>query len=302
MTDRTSESVPGYETTVPARALILSLLALIVAGLAAILWPESLENLSALVWLLALAPSFLFAFYKGWEGAAVGLLVAMILMIAIEIAPPLMTASPIDWRIAGAVTVLFIAASLGAGALAEKLQTRKFRAVDLAYHDALTGLPSRRLLDLVLKQHFALAQRGIPLCAVLFDLDRFKQYNDTHGHAAGDEALCSFAEVLRTQTRESDVAGRFGGEEFLTLLPGVDLDGAGRYAERVRESLADLELSTGERMTVSGGISCAALSMSAPADLISSADSALHAAKAAGRNCIQPGPVSTSRTSPSQET
>jgi len=150
------------EASVPPRALVFSLVALSVAGLAAIVWPSSLDELAGLVWLLALAPAFLLAYYRGWEGAAAGLLTAMILMIAIEIVPPLIVGTEVDWRIAGGVTVVFIAASLGLGGLAEVLRRQKRMALQLAFQDTLTGLPNRVLFLKRLGRSLAEAIRTLP--------------------------------------------------------------------------------------------------------------------------------------------
>lgn len=280
----------GLETEprVPASALAISLLALAVAGIAAIVWPTSLNDLVALVWLLALAPAFLFAYYRGWEGATIGLLIAMLLMIAIEIVPPLIVGTQVDWRIAGGVTVAFITASLGLGGLAELLRRQKTSALQLAFNDALTSLPNRRMLDMFLKPHFAASQRGRAMAVVMFDIDRFKQYNDTYGHAEGDAALRAFADVLKRQTRDSDVTGRYGGEEFLAILPNQTAEGAVLYASRVREALARLEILPGVSITVSAGVALSNPTMKTPADLVRAADAALYQAKAAGGNRVEP--------------
>ena len=275
--------------TVPPRALYMSLAALTGAGLAAIVWPESLNELAALVWLLALVPAFLLAYYRGWEGAATGLLIAMILMIAIEIVPPLIVGTRVDWRIAGGVTVAFIAASLGLGGLAELLRQKQSSAMRLAFRDPLTGLANRRMLDLFLDQHFAAARRGQPVAVVVFDLDRFKNYNDVYGHTEGDAALRAFGAILKHETRDSDVAGRFGGEEFLTILPGTTVQGARLYAERVREALARRELPTQTRITTSAGIAVSSPTMAESSELVRAADAALYQAKAGGGNRVEPG-------------
>jgi diguanylate cyclase (GGDEF)-like protein len=279
------------ESGVPPRALGISLAALAVAGLAAIVWPTSLDDLAGLVWLLALVPAFLFAYYRGWEGAATGLLIAMVLMIAIEIVPPLIVGTDVDWRIAGGVAVAFIAASLGLGALAELLRRQKSSALQLAFHDSLTGLPNRRTLDLFLNPHFAASQRGTDMAVVIFDLDQFKDYNDAHGHAEGDEVLRAFGAILKSHTRDSDVTGRFGGEEFLSILPTEGMDGAVLYADRVRESLARHELPTGARITVSAGVAVSGPTMSGPVELVRAADAALYRAKAGGGNRVEPEPT-----------
>ena len=283
------DPVPGAEAEVPPRALLHSLFALVVAGLAGLLWPDSLRELAALVWLLALVPSFLFAYYRGWEGAASGLLVAMIVLIAIEIVPALLVGTDVDWRIAGGVTVVFIGGSLGAGWIAEMLGRQKADALKLAHRDPLTGLANRRMLEVFLQQHFEMAQRHQGMTIALFDLDKFKNYNDTHGHTAGDDALRAFADVLREQTRRSDIAGRFGGEEFLTLLPHEGIEGGRVYAERVRGALALHQMPTGDRITVSVGLATSGPTMASAVDLVRAADAALYMAKAAGGNRVEPG-------------
>ena len=276
------------EARVPLRALVLSLAALVVAGLGAIVWPDSLGDLASLPWLLALVPAFLFAYYRGWEGATTGLLIAMILLISIEVVPALILGTQVDWRIAGGVTVVFIAASLGLGSVTNLLRHQTTSAQQLAFRDSLTDLPNRRMLDLFLGQYFAASQRNQPLAVVIFDLDRFKYYNDTYGHASGDEALQAFAAILKRETRDSDISGRYGGEEFLAILPAEGIEGARLYADRVRDALALHELPSGERITVSAGVAVWDATMTDAADLVRTADAALYEAKAAGGNRVDP--------------
>lgn len=279
------------DSGVPPRALGVSLAALAAAGLLAVMWPRALEELAALVWLLALVPAFLFSYYRGWKGAAAGLLIAMILLVAIEIVPALVNGSAVDWRITAAVTVVFIASAFGLGGISEMLRREKETALRLAYHDALTGVPNRRLVDLFLAQHFAASRRGQPLAIVIFDLDGFKSYNDAYGHAEGDDALREFGSILMEETRDADVAGRYGGEEFLAILPAESAAGASRYAERVRAVLSRRELGTGARITVSAGVAVSDPTMSDATELVRAADAALYQAKAAGGNRVEPGPA-----------
>jgi diguanylate cyclase (GGDEF)-like protein len=281
-------SVPGLETHVPLKALLLSLVALAVAALASLVWPESLQELATLVWLLALIPSFLFAYYRGWEGAAGGLAAAMALLILIEIVPGLLTGTRVDWRIAAGLTVVFIAASLGAGSIAELLRRQKLGALQLAYADSLTALPNRRVVEFFLRHHFAGAQRGNKLAVVMFDIDGFKAYNDQFGHNAGDEALREFAEILKVQTRTSDLSGRYGGEEFLTVLPSTELNGGRIFAERVRDALARHQLPTGAQITVSAGVAAFEPTMAEADNLVKAADALLYTAKAEGGNRVAP--------------
>jgi len=153
----------------------------------------------------------------------------------------------------------------------------------LSLTDPLVRLPNRRQLDAYLAREFAAAQRGRPLCLVLFDLDRFKHYNDTYGHHEGDLALIRFAEVLRRETRAMNLSARYGGEEFAAVLSDTSTDGARSYAERVRERMfAEFD----GRLTVSAGAAAYTESMSMPAELIIAADRALYRAKIEGRNRV----------------
>jgi diguanylate cyclase (GGDEF)-like protein len=127
-----------------------------------------------------------------------------------------------------------------------------------------------------------------PLSVVLADLDGFKDVNDAHGHAVGDEVLRAFAEVLRETLRESDVAGRWGGEEFLLLLPGADEEGAAHLAERVRIGLSERRiLGAGDlRVTASFGVA-EYRPESGSGQLLAAADEALYRAKRAGKDRVE---------------
>ncbi len=177
--------------------------------------------------------------------------------------------------------------------------TRQFAR--FAMVDALTGLPNRRWLDEVLeRQHQRCQQDGIPLSAIMLDVDHFKHFNDTYGHLAGDKALASLASILRRHVRPTDLAARFGGEEFIIMMPGVDLENALRIGERLRADVADtgVEIGGGEapvRMTISLGVAEDRPGIPATA-LIESADSRLYEAKEAGRNRVAPARVDDTGT------
>jgi diguanylate cyclase (GGDEF)-like protein len=154
--------------------------------------------------------------------------------------------------------------------------------------DGLTGLANRRASSDALQAEAARAERlGTPLSVVLADLDAFKDVNDAHGHAVGDQVLRTFADVLRETLRESDVAGRWGGEEFLLLLPGADEDGAAQLAERVRDGLSARSIpgTAGLRVTASFGVA-ERIPDSTTEQLVGAADGALYRAKRAGRNRV----------------
>jgi diguanylate cyclase (GGDEF)-like protein len=138
------------------------------------------------------------------------------------------------------------------------------------------------------------AQRtNSPLALLLVDVDHFKRVNDSHGHLIGDDVLRALATELRQQVRESDVVGRFGGEEFTVLLPRTDADGACRIAERLRSSAGLLSVSTDPktdasiRVTVSIGVAVLGQHGSDLFELLAAADLALYRAKDAGRNQVR---------------
>ncbi len=164
------------------------------------------------------------------------------------------------------------------------------RIRDVADRDALTGVFNRRGLQGRFAEHRARAlRRGTPFSVVLLDLDHFKAFNDCHGHAAGDEALCTVTRVLASLMRQEDAVGRFGGEEFVVLLGDTDLRGAMVAAERIRAAIADepvrLPAAT-VGITASLGVAqCRAVDDSID-ELLQRADFALYRAKASTRNCV----------------
>ena len=155
--------------------------------------------------------------------------------------------------------------------------------------DGLTGLANRRAANDALHAEAARAERlETPLSVVLADLDGFKDVNDEHGHAVGDAVLRAFAEVLRETLRESDLAGRWGGEEFLLLLPGADEEGAAQLAERVRIGMAARRIPSapGLRVTASFGVAEYA-GETTTEQLVAAADDALYRAKRGGKDRVE---------------
>lgn len=181
------------------------------------------------------------------------------------------------------------AASLAAHAVVALENARLHGMVERqALVDGLTGLANRRAVSDALHAEAARAERlETPLSVVLADLDGFKNVNDVHGHAVGDEVLRVFAEVLRETLRESDVAGRWGGEEFLLLLPGADEEGAMQLADRVRSALAARSIPgvPGLRVTASFGVAQYAGETNTE-QLVAAADSALYRAKRGGKDRV----------------
>lgn len=150
----------------------------------------------------------------------------------------------------------------------------------LSLHDPLTKVANRNLMNVELEKNFARAKRlGSPFAVIMMDLDNFKNYNDTHGHAAGDKLLVETANVLLNGVRTIDLVVRYGGEEFLIILPDTELANACKAAERIRKTV---EAKTD--ITVSLGVSSYQQGMQKREDLIKKADNALYQAKQKGRN------------------
>jgi len=159
----------------------------------------------------------------------------------------------------------------------------------LAIEDSLTELPNRRAMEIDLRHSDAVSRRNQKSYSVgLIDLDNFKGYNDHYGHQAGDSALQFLAGVLKQSIRGSDKVYRYGGEEFLFLMPGTDLEGAEVATERLRKSIADANYEHVKNppghLTVSIGI--AENNGKHWNEVVRNADKALYAAKSAGRNTV----------------
>ena len=146
-----------------------------------------------------------------------------------------------------------------------------------ANRDPLTGLYNRRYLTTALQRETdACAREGATLALLLIDLDLFKQINDRHGHAAGDDVLCQISALLLQSMRPSDICCRYGGEEFLLVLPGMGLQTAVERAQALRQQVAERRwLADGQPIgvTLSVGVACAHNARVAPAALISAIDS-----------------------------
>jgi diguanylate cyclase (GGDEF)-like protein len=155
----------------------------------------------------------------------------------------------------------------------------------LATRDSLTGLANRRLFDESLHREVARSQRlGTPLSLLVLDVDHFKQVNDTYGHQTGDGVLREVADALVANTKNFDVAARYGGDEFVVLLPGCSRDDALRVAERVRNSIAR---AVGEApVTISAGIATVPDNANDAERLMAAADAALYDAKRTGRDRV----------------
>ncbi|HEX7955376.1 MAG TPA: sensor domain-containing diguanylate cyclase, partial [Pyrinomonadaceae bacterium] len=163
----------------------------------------------------------------------------------------------------------------------------------LSITDPLTGLVNRRYLEERLQEELDRSKRHrFSMAFMMVDIDDFKNYNDTHGHQAGDLALEMTAQCLKTALRSADVAARYGGEEFSILLPQTGLGEARTIAERIRRRIERTQFPHGGSqplgaVTVSIGVSAFGAELDTPAEIIYAADQALYAAKARGKNCIE---------------
>jgi two-component system cell cycle response regulator len=176
--------------------------------------------------------------------------------------------------------------------LQDELEEKNRKLEQLSISDGLTGLFNHRHLHELLQEEFDRSSRTEePISVVMFDLDRFKQVNDTHGHQAGDQVLRKLAHILRETAREIDRLGRYGGEEFLAILPDSDPEAGVTFAERVREAVESepFDIGDGDRieMTISAGVATYPHDRpEGPRRLVHYADQALYSAKNSGRNTV----------------
>lgn len=153
--------------------------------------------------------------------------------------------------------------------------------------DPLTGIFNRLKLDDTLNREIERVSRYPQnLSIILFDIDQFKQINDKYGHLAGDSVLVDIANTTASRTREIDIAGRWGGEEFLVICPETDLEGARRLAEDMRIAISEHAFSHERPITCSFGVASFHVSESVTS-LIKRADEALYRAKGNGRNRVE---------------
>jgi two-component system, cell cycle response regulator len=174
----------------------------------------------------------------------------------------------------------------------DRLRASVAETIEMAVTDGLTGLHNRRYLDSHLQTLFDRAvSRHRPLSVMITDLDRFKSINDSHGHDGGDDVLREFARRLRKNVRGIDLACRFGGEEFVVVMPDTDGQVAERVAERIRSEIEKAPFAIGRNgqmiaVTVSVGVSSLSRGVDSVAELMKRADLALYEAKNGGRNRV----------------
>ena len=169
-----------------------------------------------------------------------------------------------------------------------KLSQRQAELEYLAHNDVLTGLANRLAANERLETEFVRMQRSDrPYAVLMMDIDLFKDVNDSHGHAAGDQVLQRVANTLHLTLRKSDFAARFGGEEFLALLPATDMPAALQVAEKLRQAVESSPDPVAGRVTLSIGLAMAAPDQANEEVAVRNADHALYRAKRQGRNRVQ---------------
>jgi diguanylate cyclase (GGDEF)-like protein len=210
--------------------------------------------------------------------------------LAVPMASLRQAQGPMKVALIGGHGLLWLLGVVGIVVAVSNLEKAHLRIITLVNTDSLTRLANRRFFIDLLDKAMAFAKRhDQALSVIMADLDNFKSINDTYGHQAGDQILAAFGQVMHTSIRQEDLAARFGGEEFILMLPGTTIEDATILAERLRESLENLAfppLKT--RVTASFGIA-----QYRPDDtietLVKRADEGLYAAKAAGRNRVMTG-------------
>ena len=171
-----------------------------------------------------------------------------------------------------------------------RIEIQQKQLEQMAYYDPLTGLPNRRFFDKLIKQEFSSMQRqGHESVIIILDIDNFKNVNDTYGHPVGDNILRQLAALLENNVRESDTVSRFGGEEFVILMPKTSLEGGCAFAERLRKLIMEKRFTIGSltlRITSSFGVSLLR-DIKNLEDYYSLADKALYLAKQCGKNRVE---------------
>lgn len=265
--------------TPPLRALVISLSALAVPVAGAFWVPEALEDYEALLWILAVVPAFLLAYYKAWRGAASALAGAMA-AISVTYAITQATGREMPELMLPIVAIL-IALSLAIGALADRIYRKAGGLPSSGFTDPVTGLPNRAHAELHLEIEFNAARLGKSLSVVVLALDHFKEFTARHGAIAGDDVLRTLGDVMRKMNRRTNLAARFDEDEFLCILSNSDDDGAVAFVDRFQQTLQSY---VGQRVfpTVSAGVASVSPSMKQGGDLLSAAQAALRQARKDG--------------------
>ena len=262
-----------------------------------LLLPEELAFRAVVFFfLIGMASAAVAVYAIHWVGAILTIC-ALVLPITLEF----LLQDTLPERLMGLAAVLYVVAAYRSlritdhfvqsfHSLSYELQEAKERAETLARTDFLTGMNNRRSFYHLCETSFRLARRhGQDLAVILFDIDEFKTINDAHGHAVGDEVLKNLSRIVADTCRDSDIAGRVGGEEFAILLPQTNAENAHELAERLREQMEQSVLHTdraGVKFTASFGVAQLFPACETLEALVAAADGAMYEAKQRGKNCV----------------
>ena len=262
-----------------------------------LLLPEEMAFRAVVFFFLIGMASAAVAVYAIHWAAAILTILALVLPTTLEF----LLEDTLPERLMGLAAVLYVIAAYRSlritdrfvqrfHSLSYELKGAKEDAELLARTDFLTGMNNRRSFYEVCEASFKVAQRyGHDLAAILFDIDQFKNINDTHGHAVGDEVLKNLSQIVGDTCRTSDVAGRVGGEEFAILLPHTNAQSAHDLAERLRKRMEQsvVHLEGGDvKFTASFGVAQMPEECDSLDELVSMADGAMYRAKKRGRNGV----------------
>lgn len=226
-----------------------------------------------------------------WLGASVAMLIALVSVEESSVA--LWVPNNTQGLLVAVAFSLILLRSIGLGYYSTLLRIRMYEKSNdfesAATHDMLTGLYNRSVIMPAIKEQIALIKRNKSTATLaMLDIDNFKSINDNMGHAAGDNVLSRLGSYLESQVRESDMVGRYGGEEFVFLMPTIKLDAAMAMMERIREDISQLswrELGRETRITISCGVA-EVMEDDTVDSVIKRADDALYMAKRAGKNRV----------------
>ncbi|MEX2608699.1 MAG: PAS domain S-box protein [Gemmatimonadota bacterium] len=284
MTDPVSKPSPRADDL--RRALLLSLLALAVPVVGAFNFPDAMADYEALLWLLAVVPAFLLAYHRGWRGVATALAMGMAALSLSYATGRVFGQAMPDLLLA--VVAAFIAFSLLVGWHTERVARRRLLQLGSNFRmaDPLTGLPNRAHAEFFLEREFAAGDRGRDVAVAVFDLDHMRTFDADNGRTAGDDALRAFAGIVRANTRQMNLAARWGGDVFVAVLGACREEGALIFAERVQERFRAVEYDV-PLPTVSVGIAAFRPGMTRANELVAAAQEACVSAKADGRDRIR---------------
>lgn len=279
---RSKRAMSEAQKKIPLRALLLSVLAFCAPVMGLTVAPEwTLGQEGMLLWLTALLPPFLLAYYRGWGGASTGLAAGMAALVMTHLGILLLGTTAPNQMFVLWITATYIAVCVGAGLLGERLRMERRQAEEMALTDVLTGLPNYRHASIFLDAAFSGAVRGQPVSVVLFRIDNFEKIDKRFGLRTGDQVMRRFGAILTELTRRMDLSARWRGEKFVSLLARCKAGGAASFTTRVMDELRADAFPWG-RVTVSAGIAEFEAGMGSPELLLAAADRALHLARQAG--------------------